>query len=149
MNDAAVAGISLVLKTTESDNALRSGTYNFGALTWQTTSVDIPDDSNQYYVVVRIAKAPGRIETQFRVINNSDSEPTEYLRGAIQEDANWRYYRVVGDYNNIWTLQRRPPATHTRWDAPLGDAPLRQVQALIPEGRRTSHRNKKHNLSLW
>ena len=133
MNDATIAGIALILKTTESDRALSAGTYNFGALTWQTTSVDIPNDSNQYYVVARIAKAQGRIETQFRVTNNSDSEPTEYLRGAIQEDANWRYYRVVGDYNNVWTLQRRSTTTHTRLDAPLGDIPIRQIEALIPD----------------
>ena len=133
MNDATIAGIALILKTTESDRALSAGTYNFGALTWQTTSVDIPNDSNQYYVVARIAKAQGRIETQFRVTNNSDSEPTEYLRGAIQEDANWRYYRVVGDYNNVWTLQRRGTTTHTRLDAPLGDIPIRQIEALIPD----------------
>ena len=133
MNDATIAGISLILKTTENDAALQSGTFDMASLTWETTSVDIPDDSNRYYVMARIAKDQGRIETQFRVINDSNSEPTEYLRGSIQDDPDWRYYRVVSDYNNVWTLQRRPPATHTRWDAPLGDIAIAQVQALIPE----------------
>ena len=148
MNDATVAGIALVLKTTESDRDLRAGTYNFGALTWQTTSVDIPNDSNQYYVVVRIAKSQGRIETQFQVTNDSDSEPTEYLRGAIQEDANWRYYRVVGDYDNVWTLQRRGTTTHTRFDGPLGDIPIQQVQGLIPEGEGLTPQQKAQFESL-
>ena len=148
MNDATVAGIALVLKTTESDRDLRAGTYNFGALTWQTTSVDIPNDSNQYYVVVRIAKSQGRIETQFQVTNDSDSEPTEYLRGAIQEDATWRYYRVVGDYDNVWTLQRRGTTTHTRFDGPLGDIPIQQVQGLIPEGEGLTPQQKAQFESL-
>ena len=131
LNDATVAGISLIQNTPGNRVALDGRTYNFAGLTWQNTTVDIPNDNNEYWVVVRVAKELGHIETQFQLINNDPEEGTEHLRRSRQEDNNWRYYQVTADRESIWTLQRRPPNTHTRWDAPIGDIPQRQVQAII------------------
>ena len=132
MNDAAVAGIALVENTTANRNALNARNYNFAGLTWQTTSVDIPDDGNDYWVVVRVARALGNIETQFQFLSSDPEAGIEHLRFSRQGDDTWHYYQVVADTESVWTMQRRATATHTRWDAPLGDPAIRQVQALIP-----------------
>ena len=133
MNDAAVAGISLIENTNANRSALDSRNYNFVGLTWQNTTVDIPNDGNEYWVVVRLARALGNIETQFQLINDDPEEGTAHLYRSRQGDDTWHYYQVTADRESVWTLQRRATATHTRWDAPLGDAPLRQVEALIPD----------------
>ena len=133
MNDAAVAGIALIQNTTANRNALNARTYNFAGLTWQTTTVDIPDDGNDYWVVVRIARALGNIETQFQFLSSDPEAGIEHLRFSRQGDDTWHYYQVVADTESVWTMQRRGTATHTRFDGPLGDVPVRQVQALIPD----------------
>ena len=71
------------------------------------TTVDIPDDDARYFVVVRVAKSEGRIESQFQ-LTSTDPEETGawHLRRPNQEDANWYYYVVSEDEEYAWTLQR-------------------------------------------
>ena len=133
LNDAAVGGISLIQNTSVNRGALNNRTFNFAGLTWQTTTVDIPDDGNDYWVVVRIAQTVGRKETEFRLLSNAEGAGEEHLRPPRQSDTNWLYYQVVADTESIWTLQRRATNTHTRYDGALGAAAIAQVDARIPE----------------
>ena len=133
MNDATVAGIALILNNTANRAALDARNFNFAGLTWANTEQDIPNDGNEYWVVVRVARELGHIETQFQLINDDPEEGTEHLRRSRQGDDTWLYYQVTADRESVWTLQRRATDTHTRWDAPVGDVALRQMQALIPE----------------
>ena len=129
--DAAVAGISLIENTNANRSALDRRAFNFAGLTWQTAMVDIPNDGNEYWVVVRVAKALGNIETQFQLINDDDAEGTAHLYRSRQEDTNWRYYQVTADRESMWTLQRRATSTHTSWLGRLGGAAITQIQKAI------------------
>ena len=133
MNDATVAGISLIENTTANKAALDARTYNFAGLTWQPTTVDIPDDTKEYWVVVRVALDLGHIETQFQLINDDPEEGTEHLRRSRQQDANWRYYQVAADRESVWTLQRRE-ATHTSWLGRIGGVAVAQITKAIELG---------------
>ena len=130
VTDSAVAGIGLIENTSANRSALDARTFNFGSVTWMNPSADIPDDGNDYWVVVRVALSLGHIETEFQLINDDPEEGTEHLRRSRQADADWYYYQVSADLESVWTLQRRTTSSHTRWDAPLGDIPLQQIQDL-------------------
>ena len=134
-NDATKQGISLIENNATNRPHVNNRTFDYTTLTWEVATVDIPDDSNPYWVVVRVAKSEGRIESQFQLISN-DPEETDawHLHRAAQEDANWYYYVVVEDEQYAWTLQRRTTHTHTRYDGELGEVALAQVDKKIPTG---------------
>ena len=133
VTDSAVAGIALTQNTAAARAALAGGTFNFGSVTWMNPSADIPDDGNDYWVLVRVAESLGNIETEFRLLSDDSEAPEEHLRRSRQADATWNYYAVVADTESVWTLQRRGTNTHTRWDGRLGDPALAQVDERIPE----------------
>ena len=107
VTDSTVAGIGLIENTSASRAALDARTFDFGSVTWMNPSADIPDDGNDYWVVVRVAVSLGHIETEFQLINDDSEEGTEHLRRSRQSDANWNYYQVSADTESVWTLQRR------------------------------------------
>ena len=127
-NDATKQGIGIVAYTANRA-AVIGKTFDYTSITWQATSVDIPDDDARYFIVVRVAKSEGRIETQFQLISNDPEESGSkwHLRNPHQEDANWYYYVVAEDEGFEWTLQRRATHTNTRYDGELGTAALEQV----------------------
>ena len=125
-----IAGIALIQNTAANRAALDARTFDFPSLDWHPTMQDIPDDGNDYWVVVRTAIDQGHIEGQFQVLSDDPEEGIDTLRRSRQEDANWRYFQVTADTISIHTLQRRETA-HTRYDGPIGDIAIAQVEQLI------------------
>ena len=124
-NDATKQGITIIENTAANKAKIVGGAFDYTTPTWQVATVSIPNDSNEYWVIVRVAKSEGNVETQYQVVNNGNE--AEHLRRHRQEDATWYYYIVVAELTSTWTLQRRATHTHTRYDGELGSAALEQV----------------------